>query len=249
MQNEHIIVEGGRPLAGTVQVSGAKNSVLKLMAASILAPGISTIKNAPQISDVELMADVLKHLGASLTFENNTLTIDTGKLDSCEAPYELVNRMRASTAVLGPLIVRFGEARVAMPGGCQIGSRQMDLHFAGLEAFGVEFDNSHGFINARVPSAGLKAADFALAFPSVGATENLMVVAAAARGTTTIENAACEPEISDLARFLNAMGARIDGAGSPVVTIKGVQGFSPVKNYRVVGDRIVAGTFLVAGAP
>ncbi len=248
MSEDRIIVEGGKPLAGTVQVSGAKNSVLKLMAASILPSGTTTLTNVPQISDVAIMADVLRRLGATVELDKNTLTVDTSNLNSYEAPYELVNRMRASTAVLGPLIVRFGRARVAMPGGCQIGSRQMDLHFAGLEAFGVRFDNSHGFINASVSPSGLRAREVALGFPSVGATENLMIAAAAAEGTTVIENAACEPEICDLADFLNAMGAHIKGHGSPVLTIEGTREFSPVTEYRTVGDRIEAGTFLVAGA-
>ncbi|MDR2035190.1 MAG: UDP-N-acetylglucosamine 1-carboxyvinyltransferase [Coriobacteriales bacterium] len=248
MSVERIIVEGGKTLTGTVQVSGAKNSVLKLMAASILASGTTTLTNVPRISDVALMEEVLRHLGATVIAENNTLTIDTSNLSCYEAPYELVNRMRASTAVLGPLINRFGKARVAMPGGCQIGSRQMDLHFAGLEALGVAFENKHGFINASVPSSGLKAGRVALGFPSVGATENLMIVASAIPGTSVIENAACEPEICDLAEFLIAMGAEIKGQGTPVITIQGTQDFSPVTDYRTVGDRIEAGTFLVAGA-
>ncbi|MDR1088048.1 MAG: UDP-N-acetylglucosamine 1-carboxyvinyltransferase [Coriobacteriales bacterium] len=248
MSEDRIIVEGGKALAGTVRVSGAKNSVLKLMAASLLASGTTTLSNAPQISDVVLMADVLRHLGASVSFDADTITIDTSTLNSYEAPYELVRKMRASTAVLGPLIVRFGKARVAMPGGCQIGSRQMDLHFSGLEAFGVEFDNSHGFINASVSDAGLRGREVALGFPSVGATENLMVVAAAARGTTIIENAAREPEICDLADFLTAMGAHIEGQGSPVLTIEGTRDFAAVQGYETIGDRIEAGTFLVAGA-
>lgn len=248
MSKDRIIVEGGRALRGTVQVSGAKNSVLKLMAASILASGTTVLTNVPQISDVALMADVLRHLGASVEQDKNTVTIDTSSLDSYEAPYELVNRMRASTAVLGPLIVRFGKARVAMPGGCQIGTRQMDLHFSGLEAFGVDFENSHGFINANVSSGRLKAQDVTLNFPSVGATENLMVAASAAQGCTTIENAAREPEICDLANFLNAMGAHITGQGTSVLTIRGVEEFCAVKGYQTVGDRIEAGTFLVAGA-
>lgn len=243
-----IIVEGGNTLAGTVQVSGAKNSVLKLMAASILASGITTITNAPKISDVGIMADVLRHLGATVELDGPLITIDTSDLDKYEAPYELVNRMRASTAVLGPLIVRLGKARVAMPGGCQIGSRQMDLHFAGLETFGVTFENSHGYINAEAPATGLRANTITLGFPSVGATENLMVAASAAEGTTVIENVACEPEISDLANFLNAMGAHIQGQGTPILTIEGTKEFTPVTNYATVGDRIEAGTFLVAGA-
>ena len=248
MTKERIIVEGGRPLTGTVRVSGAKNSVLKLMAASILAPGVTTLTNVPNISDVFIMTDVLRHLGATVELGVGTVVIDASNLNKYEAPYELVNRMRASTAVLGPLIVRFGKANVALPGGCQIGSRQMDLHFVGLEAFGVTFDNKHGFINARVGPEGLVAQKVALSFPSVGATENLMIAASAAKGTTIIENAACEPEIADLANFLSAMGAKIEGQGTPVLTIEGVQGFSPAKEYKTVGDRIEAGTYLVAGA-
>ncbi|MCL2807921.1 MAG: UDP-N-acetylglucosamine 1-carboxyvinyltransferase [Coriobacteriia bacterium] len=248
MAEERIIVEGGTPLTGTVQVSGAKNSVLKLMAASILAAGTTTITNTPQISDVEIMADVLRHLGAEVSFNADTLTIDCSNLHSFEAPYELVNKMRASTAVLGPLIVRFGQARVSMPGGCQIGSRQMDLHFAALEALGVVFENKHGYINASVLPSGLKAGKVTLRFPSVGATENLMIVASSVPGATIIENAAAEPEISDLAQFLIAMGAQIEGQGTPVICIQGVDGYRPVSSYRTVGDRIEAGTFLVAGA-
>jgi len=248
MAEDCIIVEGGRPLAGAVTVSGAKNSVLKLMAASILAVGTTTIHNSPQIRDVNIMADMLRHLGAGVIHEKDTLTIDTSTLESYEAPYEMVQKMRASTAVLGPLIVRFGKARVAMPGGCQIGSRQMDLHFAALEALGVVFENKHGFINASIPPTGLKATKVNLRFPSVGATENLMIVASSVPGTTVIENAAAEPEIGDLAQFLVAMGAQIQGQGSPVITIEGVESFSPVTDYRTIGDRIEAGTFLVAGA-
>jgi len=248
MAEDCIIVEGGRPLAGTVQVSGAKNSVLKLMAASILASGTTTITNTPHIRDVGIMADMLRHLGASVVLEKNTLVIDTKNLGSYEAPYELVKQMRASTAVLGPLIVRFGKARVAMPGGCQIGSRQMDLHFAALEALGVKFENKHGFINASVPSSGLKATRVTLGFPSVGATENLMIVASSVPGTTVIENAAAEPEIGDLAQFLIAMGAHIEGQLSSVITIQGTEDFSAVAAYHTIADRIEAGTFLVAGA-
>lgn len=249
MSEERIIVEGGNALAGTIQVSGAKNSVLKLMAASILSTGKTVLTNVPRISDVAVMADVLRHLGAEVDIDDShTITIDTSNLNSYEAPYELVNKMRASTAVLGPLIVRFGKARVAMPGGCQIGSRQMDLHFTGLEAFGVEFDNKHGFIQATTQPSGLKSCTIKLNFPSVGATENLMVAASAAEGTTIIENVAREPEISDLANFLIAMGANIKGQGSSVLTIEGTKDFSPVSEYKVVGDRIEAGTFLVAGA-
>jgi UDP-N-acetylglucosamine 1-carboxyvinyltransferase len=248
MQNELIIVQGGNPLSGTVSVGGAKNSVLKLMAASIMAKGTTTITNVPDISDVHLMKQVLEHLGATVDFESDKLSINTTDINSYEAPYELVAKMRASIAVLGPLVARFGKAKVAMPGGCQIGSRKLDMHIMGLEALDVQFEVSHGFINASVPKGGLKAAQVNLEFPSVGATENLMVAACAANGTTILENVAREPEIVDLAEFLNSMGAKISGQGSPVIQIKGVKEFFPVLDYSTVGDRIEAGTFLVAGA-
>jgi len=229
---------------------GAKNSVLKLMAASILASGTTTIVNTPDISDVRLMIEVLERLGASVSFTNNELSIDTASVDSYETPYDLVVKMRASVAVLGPLIGRFGCARVAMPGGCKIGSRSLDMHLLGLEELGVRFEVSHGYINATTPAGGLKAAHVTLEFPSVGATENLMVAATCAHGTTIIENAAREPEISDLACFLNSMGARVSGYGTSVIEVSGVDptSFAPVNLYRTVGDRIEAGTFLVAGA-
>ncbi|MDR0350754.1 MAG: UDP-N-acetylglucosamine 1-carboxyvinyltransferase, partial [Coriobacteriales bacterium] len=197
MPEGFIIVDGGAPLAGTVNIAGAKNSVLKLMAASLLAPGMTTIRNVPIISDVTLMGEVLANLGAKVSFADRQVSIDTSPVDSIEAPYELVARMRASIAVLGPLIGRFGRAHVAMPGGCQIGSRKLDMHIAGLEALGVVFDISHGFIDASIPR-GLKGAPVILDFPSVGATENLMMAAVCAQGITTIDNAAREPEIVDL---------------------------------------------------
>ena len=249
MHDEVIKVKGGARLNGTVPVMGAKNSVLKLMAASILASGSTTIVNTPSISDVHVMAEVLERLGASVRFAGNEVTIDTTGVNSYETPYDLVAKMRASVAILGPLIGRFGCARVALPGGCRIGSRKLDMHIVGLEELGVAFKVSHGFINASVPSGGLKAAQVKLEFPSVGATENLMVAATCAHGTTVIENAAREPEIVDLATFLNAMGARITGQGSPEIRITGVEpaSFAPVSSYRTVGDRIEAGTYLVAG--
>ncbi|MDR1014945.1 MAG: UDP-N-acetylglucosamine 1-carboxyvinyltransferase [Coriobacteriales bacterium] len=241
-----IVVNGGAPLAGTVSVAGAKNSVLKLMAASLLAPGVTTIRNVPIISDVTLMGEVLENLGAKVAFGNHEVTIDTAPVDSVEAPWELVARMRASIAVLGPLVGRFGRAHVAMPGGCQIGSRKLDMHILGLEALGVAFDISHGFIDASIPQ-GLKGAPVILDFPSVGATENLMMAAVRACGITTIDNAAREPEIVDLAGYLVQMGARITGAGTPTIEIEGVDELLPVAEHRTIGDRIEAGTFLVAG--
>ena len=244
---EVIRVEGGHHLSGCVEVNGAKNSALKLMAATLLAPGKTTLTNVPNISDVHIMGKVLKHMGATIdVLDEHTLAIDTANVNSWEAPYELVAKMRASTAVMGPLIGRFGRATIAMPGGCNIGARKMDLHFLGLEALGVVFENTHGYIHADA-TAGLKGATVSLSFPSVGATENMIMAAVRAQGTSVIDNAAREPEIVDLANMLNDMGAKIMGAGTPVITIEGVDELHPVE-HRVVGDRIEAGTFLAAGA-
>jgi len=243
---ELIIVDGGAPIQGSLRVAGAKNSVLKLMAATILAPGINIIKNVPIISDVTLMGEVLTTLGAEVNFGDRQVTIDSSTINSVHTPYELVARMRASIAVLGPLIGRFGKAHVAMPGGCQIGSRKLDMHISGLEALGVNFEVEHGFIDATTPQ-GLRGAQVVLDFPSVGATENLMMAAVCANGSTLIDNAAREPEIVDLAEFLAQMGAKISGAGTPTIEIEGVAELSPVTDYTTIGDRIEAGTFLVAG--
>ncbi len=212
-------------------VSGAKNSALKLMAATLLAPGKTTLQNVPDISDVHVMGKVLKGMGATIdVLDEHTLEIDTSQVDSWEAPYELVAKMRASTAVMGPLLGRFHRAKIAMPGGCNLGARKIDMHILGLEALGVEFDTAHGYINASAPQ-GLHGTTVTLEFASVGATENLIMA----------------PEIVDLANMLNEMGAKIVGAGTPVVTIEGVEELHPV-THCVVGDRIEAGTFIVAGA-
>lgn len=241
-----IRVEGGHALEGSVHVSGAKNSALKLMAATLLAPGKTTLTNVPNISDVHVMGKVLKRMGATIEVaDEHTLVIDTSQVDSWEAPYELVAKMRASTAVMGPLLGRFGKAKIAMPGGCNLGARKIDMHILGLEALGVSFDTDHGYIYADA-SDGLVGTSVTLEFASVGATENLIMAAVRAQGETVIDNAAREPEIVDLANMLNEMGARITGAGTPVVTIQGVSELHPVE-HRVVGDRIEAGTFLVAG--
>ena len=243
---EVIRVEGGYPVTGTVTVEGAKNSALKLMAATILAPGVNTLENVPNISDVHIMGKVLKELGATIeVIDEHTLRIDTSSVDSWETPYSLVAQMRASTAVLGPLLARFGKAVVAMPGGCNIGARKIDMHILGLQALGVEFDVDHGDIYASAPN-GLTGATVTLDFASVGATENLIMASVHAKGTTVIDNAAREPEIVDLANMLNEMGASIVGAGSPVIEIHGVGKLSPV-THAVVGDRIEAGTFAAIG--
>ncbi len=244
---EVIKVEGGHCLSGEVTVEGAKNSALKLMAATILAPGVSTLMNVPNISDVHIMGKVLKYLGARITVKGlHELEIDTTGLDRWETPYHLVAQMRASTAVLGPLLGRFGKAIVAMPGGCNIGARKIDMHILGLEALGVQFDSEHGNIHATTPF-GLSGNTVTLEFASVGATENLLMASVRAKGTTVIDNAAREPEIVDLANMLNEMGAKVRGAGSPVIEIEGVEELHPVE-HRVVGDRIEAGTYVAMAA-
>lgn len=241
-----IQVEGGYPVTGTVTVEGAKNSALKLMAATLMASGVTTLTNVPNIADVHVMGKVLKNLGAKIeVVDEHVLKIDTTGVDSWETPYDLVVQMRASTAVLGPLLSRFGKAVVAMPGGCNIGARKIDMHILGLEALGVEFKIDHGNIHASTPS-GIHGETVTLAFASVGATENLMMASVFAKGTTVIDNAAREPEIVDLANMLNEMGAHIKGAGSPVIEIEGVSELHPV-THAVVGDRIEAGTFLAIG--
>ncbi len=248
MSEEVIIARESENIAGTVKASGAKNSALKLMAAAILGQGKSTIANAPRISDINIMAEVLRRLGAQVSREEHVITIDTANVDKYETPYELVSKMRASISVLGPLVGRFGRAHVAMPGGCQIGARKIDMHLVGLEQLGVQFDVEHGYLIATTPK-GLHGGNVMLDFPSVGATENTMMAAAVADGETFIDNAAREPEIEDLANMLNAMGAHVSGAGTSSITIEGVplDAMHPC-NHTTVGDRIEAGTFLVGGA-
>lgn len=245
--DEIILVKGNGVLTGSVEISGAKNSALKLMAASILANGITTIENVPKISDIDVMSLVLESLGASVKRDGHTLIIDSSSINSVEASYELVSQMRASIAVLGPLIARFGEANVAMPGGCQIGARKIDMHLMGLRQMGVKFDISHGFLNASVVD-GLHGASIRLDFASVGATENILMAAVCAKGKSVIDNAAREPEIVDLCNFLNSIGAKISGAGTSILEIEGVDPSSlhPC-TYRTCGDRIEAGTYLVGG--
>lgn len=238
-------VEGGRRLSGTVKVSGAKNSALKLMAASLLARGETVLSNVPRIADVQTMADVLRHLGAGVTFEGDVMIIDTSGEITTHAPYELVRRMRASINVLGPLLGRFGHARVAMPGGCNIGSRTVDIHQSALAQLGVSFHMDHGDLEGITD--GLVGKRIVLDFPSRGATENLLTAAVLAKGTTTIENAAREPDITDLVRFLVAMGADIEGAGTSTITIGGVTELTPA-HYSVPSDPIETGTLALAVA-
>ena len=242
---DRLLVTGGTSLQGTVPIAGAKNSALKLMAAALLADGRTTIHNVPRIQDCITMVEVLEHLGARCSWTDGTLIVDTTPVEPLETPYELVSRMRASILVLGPLLARFGRARVAMPGGCNIGSRKIDLHVRGLEKMGARFTSEHGYLEGH--SDGLRGAVISLDFPSVGATENVLMAAVAARGTTVIENAAREPELVDLADFLTAMGARIGGVGTPTVEIEGVDAFAPVE-HTVIPDRVEAGTFAIAAA-
>lgn len=248
MSREVIKVKGNGVLAGDVTVSGAKNSALKLMAASLLGQGPSTIRNVPRISDIAIMSEVMRKLGSKVEHIDHVIHIDTTDVDSCETPYELVSKMRASISVLGPLIGRFGQARVAMPGGCQIGARKIDMHLIGLEALGVHFEIDHGTLVATTPN-GLKGTNVSLEFPSVGATENMLMAAVVAKGTTVIENAAREPEIADLCDMLNSMGAHVEGKGGSTLRVEGVSlsSMHPCEHL-TVGDRVEAGTFLAGGA-
>lgn len=247
-KNDIIIVEGNQTLTGSVKISGAKNSALKLIAASILANDKCTIQNVPNISDIDIMSKVLVSLGAVVDRTDHCLEIDTKSINSVEASYELVSQMRASIAVLGPLIGRFKKANVAMPGGCQIGARKIDMHLMGLRRMGVEFSVDHGYLKATVPN-GLHGANIRLDFASVGATENILMAAVCAEGRTIIDNAAREPEICDLCNFLNEIGCNVKGAGSSILEIEGVDASSLHGCvHKTCGDRVEAGTYLVGGA-
>jgi UDP-N-acetylglucosamine 1-carboxyvinyltransferase len=240
------LIRGGNPLDGTVSVSGAKNAALKMMAASVLTEETCTFTNVPDIKDVNTMLEVLTCLGADVFFSPDgtlTVTADGGLRD--KAPYELVSQMRASIMVLGPLLARLGRAHVALPGGCNIGSRQIDMHLQGLKLMGANITTEHGYIEGK--DKRLHGAVIPLDFPSVGATENVLMAAALAEGKTVIENAAREPEISDLAEFLTKMGAKIDGTGTSIITIEGVEKLHGAE-HKILADRIEAGTFLIAGA-
>jgi UDP-N-acetylglucosamine 1-carboxyvinyltransferase len=245
-RDDRFRIQGGARLVGEVHVGGAKNSVLKLMAASLLAVGKSTITNVPAIADVEIMSDLLRRLGCTVTHEGSRLTIDVPKTPMHRADYDLVRKMRASINVLGPLVARLGRAEVALPGGDAIGSRGLDFHIKGLESLGATAHVEHGYVIAEAPQ-GLTGAAISLDFPSVGATENLMTAAVLAHGVTTIENAAREPDLVDLGEFLISMGAKIEGLGSPVITITGVKELHPAHHITVT-DRIIAGTWAFAAA-
>jgi UDP-N-acetylglucosamine 1-carboxyvinyltransferase len=242
-------VTGGATLAGRVRVTGAKNSALKLMAAALLASGRTTLDEVPDILDVAIMSEVLRRLGCDVTYDRTPgsggggrLVVDVPENPSTETDYDLVRKMRASISVLGPLVARCGSAKVALPGGDAIGSRGLDMHIAGLERLGAMIVSEHGFLVATAPR--LSGTSIWLDFPSVGATENLVMAAVLAKGTTVVDNAAREPEIVDLCTMLSAMGAQIDGAGTSTITVQGVDRLSPV-TYTTVPDRIVAGTWAI----
>ncbi|RJK98157.1 UDP-N-acetylglucosamine 1-carboxyvinyltransferase [Vallicoccus soli] len=245
---ERFRVVGGARLDGEVRVTGAKNSVLKLMAAALLAEGTTTLTEVPHILDVEIMGELLRRLGCTVDYrpEERRLAITVPERPGHQADYDLVRRMRASICVLGPLVARCGEADVALPGGDNIGSRGLDMHVAGLERLGAVVENEHGYLVARAPQ-GLRGAQIWLDFPSVGATENLLMAAVLADGTTVIDNAAREPEIVDICRMLEGMGAKIGGIGSSTLEVVGVDRLEPVV-HETVPDRIVAGTWAAAAA-
>ncbi len=246
---EKLIIHGGRPLKGRVKISGAKNAVLPIIAATLLGQDqASILDEVPALEDVHTITEVLKKLGVKAEFdgEKHQLKVDSTVIGSCEAPYDLVRKMRASFLIMGPLLARCGQAKISLPGGCAIGTRPIDLHLKGFEALGAKIKIGHGFIEATAPE-GLKGTKIYLDFPSVGATENILMAASMAEGVTVLENPAQEPEIVDLANYLNVMGAKIRGAGTNVIKIEGVPKLVG-RDYTIIPDRIEAGTYMVAAA-
>ena len=246
---EKLIIHGGRPLKGRVKISGAKNAVLPIIAATLLGQeSASVLDEVPALEDVHTITEVLKKLGVKADFDESKhqLRVDSTVIGSCEAPYDLVRKMRASFLIMGPLLARSGQAKISLPGGCAIGTRPIDLHLKGFEALGAEIKIGHGFIEATAPD-GLKGTKIYLDFPSVGATENILMAASMAEGVTILENPAQEPEIVDLANYLNVMGAKIRGAGTNVIKIEGVPKLVG-RDYTIIPDRIEAGTYMVAAA-
>ena len=244
---EKLVIRGGKKLSGSVKISGAKNAVLPIIAASLLGKTPSVLQDIPKLEDVKTISEVLGHLGISVRSDGlGNLYIDSTHITSCEAPYELVRKMRASFLVMGSLLAREGKTKISLPGGCAIGTRPIDLHLKGFEALGAEIVLGHGYIEAKAPH-GLTGARIYLDFPSVGATENIMMAASMAEGHTILENPAQEPEIVDLANYLNVMGANIRGAGTNVIKIDGVKELHG-SEYQVIPDRIEAGTYMVAAA-
>ena len=244
---DKLIVTGKKAIHGEVTISGAKNAVLPIIVGALLAEDITVLHDVPKLSDVATIKEVLEILGAKITFENHTMTIDSRDLNNWDAPYNYVQKMRASVLIMGPLLARLGKAKISMPGGCAIGTRPIDLHLKGLEALGADIQINHGDMNAVVPGGKLKGNRIYLDFPSVGATEHIMMAATTAEGTTVIENAAEEPEIVDLANFLNSMGANVRGAGTNVIKIEGVEKLHGT-TYTIIPDRIEAGSYMIAAA-
>lgn len=242
---DKLVIEGGKPLSGTIVIQGAKNAALPILAASLLAEGTTTIDSVPHLLDIDVMLNILRELGCRAEHTGDTVVLDTTSAHTSHVPETLMKQMRSSIFLMGPLLARFGEAQVYQPGGCAIGERKIDLHLQGLQALGAEIEEAHNRIVCR--ASKLVGADIHLSFPSVGATENIMMAAVLAEGRTTLSNAAREPEIQDLQRFLNAMGAKIMGAGTDTITIDGVSRLTPCR-YKVIPDRIVAGTVMVAAA-
>jgi len=242
---DKFVVEGGTPLQGTVQVSGAKNSALPLLACALLGEGPSRLSMAPDLADVRTMARLLRKLGARAELDAGRAQVDPGGVSVFEAPYDLVKTMRASVLVLGPLLARYGRARISLPGGCAIGARPIDQHLKGLAAMGAELTMEHGYVEARAKR--LQGCDFTFDVQTVTGTENLLMAAALADGTTVLRNAACEPEIVQLAQALSQMGASVQGAGTQTLEIQGAKTLRAF-DVRVIADRIEAGTLLVAGA-
>lgn len=242
---EYLLVKGNKPLKGQVEISGSKNATLPIMAASLISSGEVVLSGVPDLEDIHVMSEALKLLGAKVHRDNDVLVIDGRTVNSCELPESISRRMRASNLMMGALLARFKEAKVAYPGGCAIGTRPMDLHLKGFESLGYSIKDGYGFMEGKGES--LRGTEILLDFPSVGATENIMMAASVIPGTTLIRNAAREPEIVDLQNFLNCMGAKIKGAGLDTIRIEGVDKLGGVE-HRVIPDRIEAGTFMVAAA-
>ncbi|MEF3310345.1 UDP-N-acetylglucosamine 1-carboxyvinyltransferase [Paenibacillus sp. GYB004] len=242
---EKLVIEGGKPLSGNVRIHGAKNAALPILAACTMAEGVHRIGNVPDLLDIHVMLDILRALGCKAELKDDVVSLETSSAHSSHIPEELMRQMRSSIFLMGPLLSRFGHVQVYQPGGCAIGERKIDLHLKGLQALGAKIEESGNTIKCSVDR--LRGTDITLDFPSVGATENIMMAAALAEGVTTISNAAREPEIQDLQNFLNAMGAKMIGAGTDTITIEGVERLTP-RAYRVIPDRIVTGTLMVAAA-
>ncbi len=246
MEPEKLIISGENRLQGTVRIDGAKNSALSIMAATLLTKDVCILRNVPRLTDVETMAAVIRKLGIKVEWRgDNTLYIDSDDFNNCEAPYELVKMMRGSILVMGPLLARLKKAKISLPGGCSIGARPVDYHIKGFETLGAQVEVEKGYIEAKVDK--LKGDDIYLDFPSLGATENIMMAACLAEGVTKIENAAKDPEVVELGHFLNKMGAKVKGLGTDLIEIEGVKKLHGV-DYTIIPDRIEAGTYMIAAA-